>query len=78
MVLGTLSRTHRLDENSNGNMAALVACLEHLALETGASVLSLHHVGKGSAREGATGHQGPRGVRRRLSTMPGGAGSLHP
>jgi len=58
VVLDTLSRMHRLDENSNGDMAAVVACLERLALETGASVLFLHHVSKGSAREGATDHQG--------------------
>jgi RecA-family ATPase len=58
VVLDTLSRMHRLDENSNGDMAVVVACLERLALETGASVLFLHHVSKGSAREGATDHQG--------------------
>lgn len=52
IVLDTLSRIHTLDENSNGDMARLVATLEHVAASTGASVLYLHHVSKGSAREG--------------------------
>ena len=57
IVLDTLSRIHALDENSNGNMAQLVAVLEHVAATTGASVLYLHHVSKGSAREGQTDQQ---------------------
>ncbi|GLZ88625.1 replication protein A [Metapseudomonas resinovorans] len=52
IVLDTLSRIHRLDENSNSDMAHLIATLEHVAATTGASVLFLHHVSKGSAREG--------------------------
>lgn len=52
IVLDTLSRIHSLDENSNGDMARLVATLEYVAARTGASVLYLHHVSKGSAREG--------------------------
>lgn len=57
VVLDTLSRIHALDENSNGQMAHLVAVLEHVAAATGASVLYLHHVSKGSAREGQTDQQ---------------------
>lgn len=57
IVLDTLSRIHCLDENSNGDMAQLVATLEHIAANTGASVLYLHHVSKGSAREGQTDQQ---------------------
>jgi RecA-family ATPase len=57
IVLDTLSRIHALDENSNGDMARLVATLEHVAASTGASVLYLHHVSKGSAREGQTDQQ---------------------
>lgn len=57
IVLDTLSRIHALDENSNGNMAHLVAVLEHVAATTGASVLYLHHVSKGSVREGQTDQQ---------------------
>ena len=51
IVLDTLSRIHQLDENSNGDMALLVATLEHVAATTGAAVLYLHHVNKGSIRE---------------------------
>lgn len=57
IVLDTLSRIHPLDENSNGDMARLVATLEHVAASTGAAVLYLHHVSKGSAREGQTDQQ---------------------
>jgi len=52
IVLDTLSRIHTMDENSNGDMAALVATLEYVAAQTRASVLYLHHVNKGSARDG--------------------------
>ncbi|MCL6484586.1 MAG: AAA family ATPase [Janthinobacterium lividum] len=52
VILDTLSRIHQLDENSNGDMALLVSVLEHVADKTGASVLYLHHVSKGSARDG--------------------------
>lgn len=52
VVLDTLSRIHCMDENSNSDMARLVATLEHVASRTGASILYLHHVSKGSAREG--------------------------
>lgn len=57
IVLDTLSRIHDRDENSNGDMARLVATLECAATSTGASVLYLHHVSKGSAREGQTDQQ---------------------
>lgn len=57
IVLDTLSRIHNLDENSNGEMAQLVATLENVAVNTGASVLYLHHVSKGSARDGQTDQQ---------------------
>lgn len=57
IVLDTLSRIHDLDENSNGDMARLVATLEYVAANTGASVLYLHHVSKGSARDGQTDQQ---------------------
>ncbi|HHL0997538.1 helicase RepA family protein [Pseudomonas sp. CD3(2023)] len=57
IILDTLSRIHSLDENSNGDMARLIATLEHVAASTGASVLYLHHVSKGSAREGLSDQQ---------------------
>lgn len=57
IVLDTLSRVHNLDENSNGEMSQLVATLEHIAATTGSSVLYLHHVSKGSARDGQADQQ---------------------
>lgn len=57
IVLDTLSRIHDRDENSNSDMSRVVATLEHVATNTGASVLYLHHVSKGSAREGQTDQQ---------------------
>lgn len=57
IVFDTLSRIHNLDENNNGHMARLVGLLEKIAAHTGASVLYLHHVSKGSAREGQTDQQ---------------------
>ena len=56
IVFDTLSRIHNLDENSNGDMARLISQLEYIAVNTGASILYLHHINKGSAREG-TGDQ---------------------
>jgi RecA-family ATPase len=57
IVFDTLSRMHRLDENSNGDMAQVVARFERLAAKTGASVLYLHHVNKTSSREGQADQQ---------------------
>lgn len=57
IVLDTLSRVHCLDENSNGDMSRLVSTLEYIAVETGASILYLHHVNKGSARDGQADQQ---------------------
>ena len=57
LVLDTISRMHNLDENSNGDMARLVSTLEHIAVSTGAAILFLHHVNKGSAREGYSDQQ---------------------
>lgn len=50
LVLDTLNRVHQLDENSNGDMARLVSRLEYVAAQSGAAVLYLHHVSKGSAQ----------------------------
>jgi len=42
---------------ARGFMAHLVSVLEHIAATTGAAVLYLHHVNKGSARDGQTDQQ---------------------
>lgn len=52
IVLDTLNRTHQLDENSNSDMSQLITQLEKMASITGAAVLVLHHVNKGSMRDG--------------------------
>lgn len=52
VIIDTLSRCHRLDENDNGQMAQLVAKLEEIPKETGASLLFLHHTSKGAALSG--------------------------
>lgn len=58
IVLDTLSRIHSRDENSNGDMAHLINQLEKFAVGTGAAILFLHHVSKGSARECQTDQPG--------------------
>lgn len=57
VVFDTLSRIHQMDENSNGDMSRLVSQLEALAVHTGAAVLFLHHVSKGSAMQGQADQQ---------------------
>ncbi len=57
VILDTISRFHTLAENDNGDMARLVAELEHLAAATGAGVLYLHHVDKSSSRNGMADQQ---------------------
>lgn len=57
VVLDTLSRIHHLDENSNGDMARLISVLEYISHSTGAAILFLHHVNKGSVREGQLNQQ---------------------
>jgi RecA-family ATPase len=52
LVIDTISRAHRLDENSNGEMAQLIARLEAIAHETGAGILYLHHTSKSAAMSG--------------------------
>lgn len=50
IIIDTMSRVHRLDENSNGDMGWLIGKIENIAIGTGAAVLLLHHMGKESAR----------------------------
>lgn len=55
VIIDTLSRAHGLDENDNGMMARLVARLETVARQTGASLLYLHHTSKAAALAGQGG-----------------------
>lgn len=57
IVFDTLSRFHSLDENSAQDMKRLIAVLEQLARDTGASVLYLHHTSKALALTGLGGAQ---------------------
>jgi hypothetical protein len=57
VVIDTLSRVHQLDENDNSAMGALMSQLEYLAVQTGAAVLYLHHVGKAAQRDGQADQQ---------------------
>jgi RecA-family ATPase len=62
VVIDTISRFHCLDENKNSEMGLVLKQLEMLARKTGAAVLFLHHVDKGSAREGVITQQSARGA----------------
>ena len=62
VILDTLTRFHKLDENSAQDMNALLAQLERLAAESGASILFLHHTSKAAVVNGqATLQQAARG-----------------
>lgn len=62
VIIDTISRFHSLDENKNSEMGLVLKQLEMLARKTGAAVLFLHHVDKGSAREGVITQQSARGA----------------
>lgn len=57
VIIDTFSRAHRLDENSNSDMARALSRLEWITRETGASLLFLHHISKGAGRNGEGGDQ---------------------
>ncbi len=61
-VFDTLSRIHTLDENSNGDMAQVIAILEYVAAKTGAAVLFLHHTSKVGGRDFGTDQSASRGA----------------
>lgn len=52
VILDTLTRFHRLDENSAQDMGQLLTQLERLAQRSGASVLFLHHTSKAAVMTG--------------------------
>ena len=62
VIIDTISRFHSLDENKNSEMGLILKQLEMLARKTGAAVLFLHHVDKGSARDGVITQQSARGA----------------
>ena len=58
IIVDTVSRIHHMDENSNGDMGALMQRLDRLAAETGAAILLLHHANKAADRMGDADQQG--------------------
>ncbi|SEQ17125.1 plasmid and phage replicative helicase [Solimonas aquatica] len=52
LVIDTLRRFHRADENHSGEMAEVVARLEAIAAESGCTIIFLHHAAKAAALNG--------------------------
>ncbi len=52
IIFDTFSKFHTSNENDNGEMAKVICTFTEIATETGASLLFLHHVSKGSSRDG--------------------------
>ena len=46
VIIDTLSRIHKVDENGNGDMANLLQLFENIAQKTGTAFLILHHISK--------------------------------
>lgn len=79
VILDTLRRFHLSDENNGAEMARLLAILESIAAETGASFLFLHHAGKGSAvNGGGDAQQASRGSSVLVDNVRGGQFNLVP
>lgn len=57
VILDTLTRFHRLDENDNGAMGALVSVMEHIVKRADTTLLYLHHSSKAMAVAGRTDEQ---------------------
>lgn len=55
IVIDTLSRAHTLDENNNNEMSQLLVQLDAVCVETGASLLFLHHTSKAAVLNGQGG-----------------------
>ena len=52
IIIDTLSRFHLLDENDTVDAKKIMRRMEKIACQTGASILFLHHVSKGSVSSG--------------------------
>lgn len=52
IVIDTLARFHAADESKAEQMADVVAAIEYVAIETGATVIVLHHCAKGAVVNG--------------------------
>lgn len=77
VIVDTLRRFHIQDENASGPMAQLLGVLEGVCERTGASVLFLHHTGKGAALNGMGGEQqAARGSSVLVDNIRGGQWNL--
>lgn len=61
IIIDTLRRFHRLDENDGGHMATLLAYMEQLCRERSTTILFLHHASKAGALNGGDVQQASRG-----------------
>ena len=77
IIIDTLNRSlGGLDENSNGDMGALLAILESISKKTGAAIMILHHMNKGSVRDGATDQAASRGASALVDNCRWSAGMM--
>lgn len=53
LILDTLRRFHIEEENASGPMSLVIGSMEHIAVETGCSIIFLHHANKIAAMSGA-------------------------
>lgn len=53
LILDTLRRFHIEEENASGPMSLVIGSMEKIALETGCSIIFLHHANKIAALSGA-------------------------
>lgn len=61
IIIDTLRKFHKRDENNGGEMADLLGKFESLCRGTGTTVLFLHHVSKAGALAGGESQQASRG-----------------
>lgn len=61
VIIDTLRRFHNLDENNGGDMAQVLKFFEGLCLASGTTVIFVHHMSKGGARENGDDQNASRG-----------------
>lgn len=74
IVLDTTARCFDGDENSSRDMGTFIRAVDHIRFATGASVLLLHHPGKGGGQE--RGHSALRGAADTMLSLGKSRGRL--